>query len=188
MSVTDSKVTLGPLLSMGLSTPHRLQLVLRAKLTFPHLGNHCHSLNGNYGNISRKHRKLRKLCENLQESRKWIPLTRGQDRANRLPKVCIHLLGLRLRRHLLGPVHHHHHRDRLCGSVVGGHSHPSSYLGAQCPEVRLQIAAHQNSHCLLQGFWRNNSNQGLHRSATQSIICGRDRGQTGLSKDSYPER
>ena len=30
-------VTLGRLLSIGLSTPHRLQLVLRAKLTFPHL-------------------------------------------------------------------------------------------------------------------------------------------------------
>jgi len=29
---------LGPLLSMGLSTPHRLQLVLRAKLTLPHAG------------------------------------------------------------------------------------------------------------------------------------------------------
>ena len=30
-------LTLGRLLSIGLSTPHRLQLVLRAKLTFPHL-------------------------------------------------------------------------------------------------------------------------------------------------------
>ena len=102
------------------------------------------------GNISEKAVKVQEFS--------GTTLTRDLGRANRLPKECIRHLGLVHHRLVLFPVPHHHDVP-LGGWEADGQSHPSSYLGAQSPAVRLQIAAHQNFHCLLRSFWGNNSCQ-----------------------------
>ena len=94
------------------------------------------------------------LKESLKQKNlvgEWIILTRDQDRASLPPKVCILHLGLVHHRLVLFHVHLHHHDVHLGDWEADGQRHPSS-----CLEVR-QIVADQKFHCLLRGFWGNNS-------------------------------